>query len=296
MPAYLIIVPLALIASFSFFWVDEELYPQLKVWGVAAPLMLGAGLFMIRDLINEKWLERFPRRVSESTRELFLRFLPYYAGLDEPAKIRFEQRFTNFFVQKDFQVHGPDEVPGDLRALISATAVQVTMGLDDYIYPELGVVVLFQNPFITPDLPTVPHALELKREDHDTAILSMDGFAKGLTRPGEYYHIGLHLFAKALQWHLGISDQDVPRGDCASEADFVRALEELRGFREGYLSTLTGLGDPEIFPRCTEHFFMVPHKLRERFPAVYDYLCDILHQNPLSERFWEKKTGDAEVG
>jgi Mlc titration factor MtfA (ptsG expression regulator) len=282
MPAFLLMVPLALVAMFVFLFVDENQYPLLKAWGVAAPLFLGTGVFMVRAWINEKWLERFPRRVGQPTRELFERFLPYYTRLDEAKKIRFEQRYTNFFIQKAFQVHGPEEVPGDLRALISATAVQLTMGLDEYIYPRLGVVVLFQNPFITPDLPTIPHAMEIKREDYDTVILSMDGFAKGLTRPAEYYHIGLHIFARALQWQLGLADGAVPRGAFADEQALVRALENLRGFREDFLVTLTGRTDLELFARCVEHFFVVPEKMREQFPEVYAFLCETLRQDPLA--------------
>lgn len=281
MPVYLIIVPLALLALVVFVFVDGDAYPMLKSVGTALPVILGAALYMLRAPINEWWFVRFPRRASKGTRELLERFFPYYKALNPEQKLRFENRFVNFFVQKEFQVHGPEEVPGDLRILMCATAIQITLGLDKYIYPKLGVVVLFQDPFVTPEIPLHTHAMEIKREDFDCVILSMDGFVKGLLEPQLYYHIGLHIFAKALQWERKISDDDVPYQRYGDRDAFVRSLEIMRGFRENYMPTLTGHWEPEIFPRCVEHFFVMPEKMKSFFPDVYEYLRNLLNQDPI---------------
>ncbi|MCP4441303.1 MAG: hypothetical protein GY810_20550 [Aureispira sp.] len=253
--------------------------PLEAKWWCVVPLALATGAFVIRKGINEWWYTKFPLGLAKKEKEILNKFLPYYRNLDEEHKTIFEQRVAVFRVQKEYKMRGIEQVPGDIQLLMSGVAIQLTMGLahQKEFYPELGVVVMFPKTFITPDYHEQLHAVEFNKDVYDCLLMSINMFVHGITKPKNYYNIGIHGFAKAWKAYNDIKDSDIPY---KNTKELLVKLHQLRGFKLGYQFQYTALPTMEVFEMCVEHFFEVPEKMQEVLPGVYASLMNMFMQDP----------------
>ena len=175
-----------------------------------------------------------------------------------------------------------DKIPGDLQLLVCATGIQLTMGMDkkkEYL-KSLGMIVLFPKEFITPDINTQLHHVEVKKDIFDCLLLSIDMFSKGIKNVENYYNAGLHGMAKVYKLNNGYSDDAIPYKD---KKELLVKLHHIRDFKIGYQFIYTGLPNMEIFEMCTEHFFQCPVALQEKLPDVYYYFMNIYKQDPANK-------------
>lgn len=279
MLAGLIIFPSFILSGLLFFLGYNLYFPAQFMWLGAIPFAIGVGTFIVRHGINEWWYLRHPPGLSDSEKDILARFFPYYRQLSIRNKKRFEERLSVFRLQKEFQMRLLEQIPGDLQLLVCATGIQLTMGLEDRkeFLDNLGMIVLFPKAFITPDINTQLHHVEVNHDVFDCLLLSIDYFSKGLKNGAHYYHSGLHGMAKAFKIKHGYSDDQIPYED---KKELLVKLHHLRDFKIGYQFLYTGLPSMEIFEMCSEHFFQIPTMMQEVLPDVYAYFMDIYQQDP----------------
>ena len=284
MLAALIAIPNLILSLVLFFLAYNETLPDSLKWIGVVPLAIGVGSFIIRHGLNEWWYAKHPPGLSEKEKNILAMFFPYYRELNIRLKTEFENRLSIFRMQKSFQMRLLKKVPGDLQLLVCATGIQLTMG-ESYqkeFLKNLGMVVLFPKEFITPDINTQLHHVEVNRDVFDCLLLSIDYFSKGLKNPQNYYNSGIHGMAKILKLERGIHDHDIPYDGDPKE--LLVHLHHVRDFKIGYQFLYTGLGQMEVFEMASEHFFTCPNTLKEQLPNVYDYLMDIYQQDPSNVR------------
>jgi len=278
--AGLIFIPSFLLATVLFLLAyNNYVLPFSLIWLAVIPFAIGLGAYIVRNGLNEWWYIRHPPGLSELEKNILARFFPYYRRLNVQYKKKFENRISVFRLQKQFQMRLLDKIPGDMQLLVSATAVQLTMGMEDEkeILDNLGMVVLFPKEFITPDINTQLHHVEFNTDIFSCLLLSINYLTKGIRDPEHYYHSGLHGMAKAFKIKYGYSDDAIPFPD---KKELLVKLHHLREFEIGYQFLYTGLPSMELFEMCTEHFFQIPTKMQEHLPTVYRYFMDIYHQDP----------------
>lgn len=278
--AGLIFIPSLILAVTLFLLAyNNTILPFSLIWVSVIPFAIGLAAYIIRNGLNEWWYVRHPPGLSDVERDILARFFPYYIRLNIQHKEKFESRISVFRMQKQFQMRIVEKIPGDMQLLISATAVQLTMGLEDEkeILDNLGMVVLFPKEFITPDINTQLHYVEFNTDIFSCLLLAINFFTKGVKDPEHYYHSGLHGMAKAFKIKYGYSDDLIPFPD---KKELLVKLHHLREFEIGYQFLYTGLPSMELFEMCTEHFFQVPTRMQEHLPEVYRYFMDIYHQDP----------------
>ena len=61
-----------------------------------------------------------------------MRFSPYYQKLGGEARILFEQRMFLLMLARKYETKGMDKVPEDLKGMVAAIGVQLTLGLEEY--------------------------------------------------------------------------------------------------------------------------------------------------------------------
>ncbi len=279
MLAALISVPLLILSLILFYLSYQGFIPFELKWISVIPFMLGVGTFVIRDGINEWWYSKHPPKLSPKERSILTRFFPYYKALNDQLKQEFEDRLTVFSLQKKFQMRFLEKIPGDLQLLVCATGIQLTMGLprDKEFLPNLGMIVLFPQKFITPEINTQLHHVEVNKDIYDCLLLSIDYFTKGLRQPQNFYNSGLHGMAKAFRLQKNISETLPYKG---SKEELLVQLHHLRQFKIGYQFQYTGLGEMEIFEMATELFFTYPDHFQKTLPEVYHYLQSHYQQDP----------------
>lgn len=253
-------------------------------WIGVIPFMIGVATFIIRHGINEWWYTKNPPKLSDKEKNILARFFPYYRALNIQLKEEFERRLSIFRLQKTFQMRLLKKIPGDLQLLVCATAIQLTMGFErkKEFLKGLGMVVLFPKEFITPEINTQLHHVEVNKDVFDCLLLSIDFFTKGLGDPEHYYSSGIHGIAKLLKIQQGISDDDIPYQGEGGQKELLVKLHLLREFKIGYQFQYTGLPNMEIFEMVSEHFFIYPDRLKQALPEVYEYMMDVYHQDPLN--------------
>jgi hypothetical protein len=278
--AGLIFIPFIIIATISFLLAyNNYIIPFKLIWVSVIPFSIGLATYIIRNGLNEWWYIRHPPGLSELEKDILARFFPYYRRINVQHKKKFEDRISVFRLQKQFQMRLLEKIPGDMQLLVSATAVQLTMGLEDEkeILDNLGMIVLFPKEFITPDVNTQLHYVEFNTDIFSCLLIAINFFTKGVRDPEHYYHSGLHGMAKAFKLKYGYSDESIPFPD---KKELLVKLHHLREFEIGYQFLYTGLPSMELFEMCTEHFFQVPSRMQEHLPEVYRYFMDVYHQDP----------------
>jgi MtfA peptidase len=210
---------------------------------------------------------------------------PYYGKLGIENKERFLYRLSAFISRKIFVIHdesGFKEMP----ILISASAIQLSFGLDKYQLPHFSHIHIFPEEFIGYH-PTL-RLLEGNVSGH-SINLSWKHFLNGYQLPDNGQNVGLHEFAHAFYFQYFETGSHV-------EADFVEtfplfdacgskvfALEQQRTDR--LYSDYAMRNFQEFWAESIEIFFERPADLKQQYEELYGSICDILEQDPLNEKF-----------
>ena len=94
--------------------------------------------------------------------------------------------------------------------------------------------------------------------------------------------MGLHA---AIEFHL-LTQPDLKTILAGfDKAELAEKLANVRCFKEGYHTSITGLTEMQLTETAIEHFFGVPFLLQRDIPELYAAIAEKLHQNPLNETY-----------
>lgn len=212
---------------------------------------------------------------------ILTKHFPYFNGLDGVEKTSFIDRLQQFLSIKTFIIHdesGFKEMP----VLISATAIQLTLGLDKYLLPNFDVIHIFPEAFIG----VQPSIRFLEGNvSGNTINLSWKHFLKGFQFPNDGANVGLHEMAHAYYFQYFETNQQIDK-------DFVGAFPGFKNFgnkvfeqenKDGTnLYSRYALQDfQEFWAESIEIFFEKPSSMKDKYPQLYQSICAILNQDPL---------------
>lgn len=214
----------------------------------------------------------------------YLQEIPYYNNLSVEQRDKFLKRVISFIVNKDFVGKEGLIVNEKMKVQIAATAVQLTFGLDNYIFPHFDSINIFKGEFGYPG-----RGIRMKGGTTESGkiYLSWKDFESGLVIPDDGYNLGLHEFAHALkiEYHNGINDEE------SFEKVFphwfhegMRVMQEMKEGRSNFLRKYATTNSHEFFAVSVERFFETPVEFREKLPQAYFYLSALLQQDPASRQ------------
>jgi Mlc titration factor MtfA (ptsG expression regulator) len=261
--------------------------------GAGAGLVAGLGVGLA---VHRALRSRASRRATavalpfpERWRELLLARFDHYERLPPDWRARFEHDLRIFLAEKRITGVGV-EVSDELRLLVAASAVSLSVGWPDYEWDQLTEVLLYPDDF---DRDYAFGGDERSGEAHPwgTVILSAPSLLESFDVPDDAYHVGLHEFAHLLdvdQTHF----DGIPVGlDEERSRQWVRVAErEMERLRHGRSAFDDyGAHDPvEFLGVAVEAFFEVPQVVRRRHREVYEILAAYFGQDPAA---WDDARG-----
>jgi MtfA peptidase len=265
--------------------------------GAAAGAAVGgaagvAGAFALRRSLGGRSARRrallatpFPPR----WRDFLFDEYDHYDRLPPDLRRRFEDDVRIFMAET--RVTGIEaKVTDELRLLVAASAVTLSVGWPDYEWDQVTEVLLYPHSFNRDYSFESP---ELAGEVHPwgTVILSIPALRRSFADPDDAFHVGIHEFAHLLEMDQTRFDGIPPGLSPARSQEWVELMEkEMERLRRGK-SVIDdyGASDPvEFLAVAVEAFFESALALRHRHREVYAILAGFFGQDPAA---WDDARG-----
>ena len=267
-----------------------------RIAGVSAA-GLGSALGALAGLgLRRAMLARTARRraalaapLPARLRAFLLESYDHYERMDPAWRARFEDDVRLFLAETRITGIGI-EATDELRLLVAASAVTLSVGWPEYEWDQLTEVLLYPDDF---DRDYAFGGDERSGETHPwgTVILSVPSLHESFEVPDDAYHVGIHEFAHLLdvdQTHfdgipVGLSRDQAREWVAVAEKE----MERLRHGRSAFDDY--GAHDPvEFLGVAVEAFFEIPQRVRRRHPEVYAILSEYFRQDPAA---WDDARG-----
>ena len=205
--------------------------------------------------------------------------ISYFNKLDHEQQHKWLFRAYLFFRSKKFHYVGvakSDEMP----ILISATAAQLTLGLENFSLNYFRDIYVLQHDYHYGfySLPFMGHV------DSSGIYLSWDNFLQGIRSSEDSSNVGLHEMAHALAYVNFITKTDEDKHFKKEFHQYSKVARPI--FQEMQRGKKTLLGDyaasnyHEFWAVSVEFFFENPERLQHELPELYEAMVRLLRQDP----------------
>lgn len=207
--------------------------------------------------------------------------IPYFNKLSPELKEKFINRTKKFLTSKTFLIK-TNEPFLDMPVLISATAVQLTFGLDDYLLPHFQYIRIYPEEYFANGTMRVlaGHVYG------NTVTLAWNHFLKGNEEYTDGVNVGLHEMAHALYYQYVEADVIKCRSFISNFNEVMaegQEVYELKNSNPSQLFTNNAYRNlQEFWAESVELFFERPADLKRENSELYDSLADILNQDPIN--------------
>lgn len=229
------------------------------------PVFMMVILYVFNGPIDHWWMSKYPIKFDSKLDELLTKHFRPYTLFDEATKKKFQDRLTLYIESRLFQSVGSEmkDVPYDIKAIISAHGVYLTLEQKDYLIGDVDRIFLYKHPFPTPDHPYL-HNVEFNKED-GVIILSIEQLTKAIISPDAHYNVAYHAYAEAI---LATTKEMISIDTDSTWAD----LEQISGINKTEILNQIGLKDVALYPVHITLFMSMPEKYHTVLPNQYQQL------------------------
>lgn len=203
----------------------------------------------------------------------------YFRSITDADKEKFISRSRKFISKKIFFIHSQHSFK-EMPVLVSASAIQLSFGLDKYLYPHFKYIHIYPEEFIR----IHPALCFLQGNVSGHSIrLSWKHFLKGIENNTDGQDVGLHEMAHALYYQTFVTERHVDKefrdffDDFNDDGNKVYLVEQ--ALEAGLYSKYAMLNFQEFWAESVEIFFEKPFLLREKYPDLFDAMKNILNQD-----------------
>ncbi len=271
MPSVLLTLPFMITIILGFILVDDAKYYW---WFLVPSILVLAVIYMFHPQINWWFWKRSPPKLDRVIEDILDQHHAYYSFLTFDHQERFRIRLAMFMESKDFVPKEFPLVSEELKALVGASIVQLTLGRKDFILDGWDKIIVYQRAFRSPQIKQF-HSGEVQLEDK-ALMLSGDAVVKGAVNSVKYYDVGLHHCARVFKEHFKV---EVPTK--VKKADFLDEVLAINGKTLPELQSLTGMYRLDPFGVATVYFFKFPSLYKQKFPELFRELSELYNQNPV---------------
>lgn len=204
----------------------------------------------------------------------------YFQKLSVENQQRFIGRIQEFIRTKNYYIYakkGYKEMP----ILISASAIQITFGLEEFILPYFNNIIIHPDAYIADN----PLRVLMGNVQGHSITLSWKHFLEDYQNPTDGKNVGLHEMAHALQVQYLFTKrnrtndfkEDFEHYDRADD-HVLQNTQNKKGLFDEY-----ALKDKnELWATSVELFFERPVDLKLDYPQLYDSIKIVLNQDPIT--------------
>ncbi|PSR00646.1 MAG: hypothetical protein BRD48_00490 [Bacteroidetes bacterium QS_9_68_14] len=254
--------------------------------GTGIGLALGAAVMLLR--LRGPWQRwRVARRALAPRRQRWLqRHVPFYAGLDEGGRRRFERDVQFFLGEHTFEGVDGVAVDDELRLAVAAGAALMLHGRPGWELRGAGRSVLFYPGAFDDDYHGGDYAaFDGMAHQQGPVLLSARAVRNSWADPGDGQNVVLHELAHLFDFQNegadGVPSLMAPASEGAWR-DLVR--RETARIRRGdsMLRDYAASAPSEFFAVAVEAFFERPASMQRRHAALYDALHNFFNLDPAS--------------
>lgn len=211
-------------------------------------------------------------------------YFRYYNTLSHVYKKRFVNRCLQFTESKNITGADGFEITNHVKAIVAASAVQLTLGLDTWDYDYFMEIIIHPKTFINENSGQL-HKGETNLGGY--IKFSWPSFIKGYQNNQDNLNLGIHEFSHALRFNS-------IRGN--EEDYFIRyffnrwlysayeAFNDLNAGRATVFRAYGGTNMNEFISVCFEHYFESPLQIKERYPVLFYNTAILLNQLTVNEQ------------
>jgi len=217
---------------------------------------------LLTTAIDPAWLDILRERV------------PFFAELDDELRDQFLRDLRVFIAEKYWIEAGGMHITDEVKVVIAAAAVRLTLRLGIDVYDRLTEIVVYPSHYHHPD----EDESVVFGEAHQwgTVVLSWDAVLAGLANPRDGHDTATHEFAHVLDRadgdFNGAPELRAREHYRAWAAVMSKHYERLRKRRPGIRNILRAYGatnEAEFFAVATESFFEKPETMKSQLPDLY---------------------------
>jgi Mlc titration factor MtfA (ptsG expression regulator) len=216
--------------------------------------------------------------------EVLQRRFPYFREMEAADRPKFVKRLSEFIHIREFEGRKGLDVSPEIKILISATAIQLTFGLEEYLLPRFATVIVYPYEYYS----GVSRSYHKGEANIGGAIvLSWKDFEDGIEDEHDKLNLGLHEWAHALMLENRIGEgrdpifsEYIDKWQSEAQPVFQKVDEIYSDVFRHYGATNIS----EFFSVCMEVFFEDPGLFSAKTPELFRHTCILLNQYPLHNR------------
>ena len=207
--------------------------------------------------------------------------IQYFNDLPFELKQKFVNRVHQYIGLKQFHYIGL-ESKEEIPVLTAASAIQVTFGLKSYLMQH------FKNIYILADAYRMDNDEELYvgHVAPEGIYLSWKHFLFGYSDNTDNINVAVHEMSHALLFNNYFAKYGVDKNFRANYERFSTTtgpiLADVITKRQSYLRNYALTNIHEFWAVSVEAFFENPEDLKINMPQLYDALCRVLNQDPIT--------------
>ncbi len=205
----------------------------------------------------------------------------YFNELPKHLKYRFVSRVHAFKQTKKFHFIGLERNE-DTATLVSASAVQVTFGLKNYKLTHFNDIYILADAYHMDD----DQELYIGHVAPDGIYLSWKHFLYGYSQKKDNINVAVHEMSHALLYNNFFAQFGVDVNFRLNYEKFSSTtgpiLADVITNRRSFLRSYAFSNLHEFWAVSAEAFFENPKGLKENMPDLYEALCRVLNQDPMT--------------
>jgi MtfA peptidase len=208
--------------------------------------------------------------------QVLTKYVEYYRNLDQPKRKKFINRLHELIEQMEFIGEQGQEINLKVSALCCAPVIQITMGLENYLFNSFHTIVVYPRQFFSEHQGAYVKGGVSRG---DAIFFSYEDLLKGYAVPNDALNLGLHEMAHAI--HIEYFDEAFERRFPQWEKVAEQEVLKMRNQQDPILRNYAGQNKHELFAVCIETFFEQSAEMKQKAPELHEAMCALLNQRPL---------------